>query len=627
MTVLVNRENLSSVVATLTSRPRLSLDTETTGLEPFLGDRIFSVIIADESKEYYFNFNIGGFHKAEALPLIQKIIDSTEYMFFVNYDYDFTMLAQDGVIIDKPKILDGGVMARLEKSNHEPSGSKAENQFFSLDFLAKFYLGKEKDSTVEKYIKENKLYGVDRAGKKKPLYDKVPLDIMFKYGCSDARLTFDICTEILRRINGRDAHYEPSRPKSWPKMMAKLANESGLCKALAATKLRGLLLNTEYCKRAMKYELENSRLALEEIKKTVDLNVNSPKQLQNYLMNDLGLTLPKIIKRGKWTGGYSTDAKTLDMLAEKHDMPMLQKIVGAKRSQKKANTYYKNFLFLKDPNEIIHCGLGQETTKTGRLSSFAPNLQNIHKEKYHEYAVRNSFIAPKDYYFVFIDYSAQEMRVMIDLSGDTPVVEQVLAGKDIYVAMGEMVKQYTGIEITRQQAKALSLGVAYGQGSALIASNLNCSIDEAKKLKRAFLSSLKGVGALDKWCKKQADFYGKIHNPYGRVTMIDKGYEYKTLNALIQGTAADISKKAFVDCYEFLKDYKSDIVLQIHDELAFYIHKDELNLIDNIKELMVNAYPHRSLPMGVDVEISKTTWAAKVDYEDFKRDMEKDKIL
>jgi DNA polymerase-1 len=393
--------------------------------------------------------------------------------------------------------------------------------------------------------------------------------------------------------------------------MNKLANESALSTALAAAKLRGLKLDAAYCAEAMAYELKQSEAALEEIKKTVNLNVNSPKQLQKYLREDLGLELPKIIKRGKWTGGYSTDAKTLDKLAEKYDMPMFQKIITAKRSQKKANTYYKNFLKLKDAADIIHCGLGQETTVTGRLSSFSPNLQNIHKEKYHEWAVRNAFINRDGFKLYFFDYKGQEMYIMIDLSGDETIIKKVADGTDIYIAMAEMVKQYTGIEITRAQAKALALGVAYGQGAALIASNLGCSIDQAKKLKKAFLTSLRGVSNLDQWCKKQAERYGKIHNPYGRVTMIDKGFEYKTLNALIQGTAADCTKKAFVDCTEYLQDYESKVVLTVHDEIIVEIKDGEEFLVPEIKRIMTEAYPQRSLPLRVDVEMSESSWAAK----------------
>jgi len=613
MQILVKNKNLDTVVKTLCSKPRLSLDTETTGLHPFKGDRLFSVIISDEKDDYYFNFNVGGFRKDEVLKHIQKIVDSVEYLFFINYDFDYAILAQDGVYITKPKVLDGGVLARLENSAHQPSGSKADNQFFSMNYLAKYYLKLAKDTTVETYIKDNGLYGEDYKGKKKPLYDKVPLDIMFNYGCKDSRLTFDICTNIIMRINGRDKFYEETRPKSWPKIMNLLGNESKLSKALALTKFRGMVLNHDYCVKARKHELEKSAALLKEIKETVNLNVNSPKQVQNYLMNDLGLVLPKIIRQGKWTGGFSTDAKTLDMLAEKHSMPMLHKIVGAKQAQKKANTYYKNYLEMVDEAGIIHCSLGQETTVTGRMSSFAPNLQNVPKEKFHEWAVRNAFKCPEGYTLYFFDFKGQEMYIMIDLSGDKEVIEKVKSGVDIYIAMAEMVEKFTGIKIARSQAKALALGVAYGQGVALIAKNLSCSKVEAKKLRNAFKSSLRGVNNLDQWCKDQAKRHGRIHNPYGRVSLIDKGFEYKALNSLIQGTAADCTKTAYVSVDEFLYDNLSYPALQVHDEIIVAIKDGEEHLVPEISRLMSEAYPHRHLPLRVDVESSKTTWGAKVE--------------
>ena len=154
----------------------------------------------------------------------------------------------------------------------------------------------------------------------------------------------------------------------------------------------------------------------------------------------------------------------------------------------------------------------------------------------------------------------------------------------------------------------------YGQGIALIASNLKCSEAEARKLRDAFKSSLKGVSALDKWCKRQAELYGKVHNPYGRVSLIDKGFEYKTLNALIQSTAADCTKKALIDCFDFLKDFKSRVDLQVHDEILFFIAEDEHFIIKDLQRIMSEAYPYKHLPLSVDVEWSTTSWAAKVDY-------------
>jgi DNA polymerase-1 len=200
---------------------------------------------------------------------------------------------------------------------------------------------------------------------------------------------------------------------------------------------------------------------------------------------------------------------------------------------------------------------------------------------------------------------------MIDLSGDQQVIEKVKDGVDIYVAMAEMVKQHTGIEITRSEAKALSLGVAYGQGAALIASNLGCSLEQAKKLKKVFLASLRGVNALDQWCKTQAKKFGRIHNPYGRVTQIDRGFEYKALNAMIQGTAADCTKTGIVEAYKFLQPYKSNVVLSVHDEIIFEIHHSEKHLVEDLQQIMIDAYPHRHLPLRVDIEVSSSSWAKK----------------
>jgi DNA polymerase-1 len=603
---LVNPNNVDEVVKYLKNCERASLDTETTGLDAHYGDRSFSTIIADASDEFYFNYNIGGFRKDEILPKIQDIVNHINYLFFVNFEFDYTMLHFDGVVIDKPKILDCGVMARLENSSHFP-----KNNFFSLDYLAEYYLKASKDSTVEDYIKEHDLYGIDRHGEKKPLYAKVPLDIMFSYGCSDARLTYDIGNKILQKINARDAAYSESRPKSFKKIMDKLKNESELSPVLAEVKNRGMKVDVDYCEKAIEHEESQKQESLKIIDEVAKININSPKQVQNFIMNDLGLKLPKIIKRGEWTGGYSTEADTLIDLSEKHDNPMLKHIVNAKQAGKKISTYYSNFLKLRDKEDVIHCGLGQETTKTGRLSSFSPNLQNIHKEAYHEWAVRNAFVTRPDFDLYFLDYKGQEMYIMIDLSGDQQVIEKVKDGVDIYVAMAEMVKQHTGIEITRSEAKALSLGVAYGQGAALIASNLGCSLEQAKKLKKVFLASLRGVNALDQWCKTQAKKFGRIHNPYGRVTQIDRGFEYKALNAMIQGTAADCTKTGIVEAYKFLQPYKSNVVLSVHDEIIFEIHHSEKHLVEDLQQIMIDAYPHRHLPLRVDIEVSSSSWAKK----------------
>lgn len=597
MQILVKKDNFHAVVKSISLKSRISLDTETTGLYPFHGDRLFSIIIADDTNEYYFDFNLGGLPRS-FIKEMQSIFDSVDYIFFINYEYDCTMLRFEDLKITKARIMDCGVMARLENSSHNPP-----KNFFSMDYLAKYYINKNKDKTVDNYIKENNLFGVDYFGKKKPLFNNVSLDKMFKYGCSDARLTFEIAEEIISRINDKDEIYSG--------IMGKLKEESDLSKCLVETKLLGITLDTEFVEKARAHELSEYERLSEHIRTSYEVNINSPKQIKEFILEKLKLPLPLRVVRGKETTSYRTDAETLISLSEKYQIPELNSIVEAKRALKKANTYYKNFLKLKDKNNIIHCGLGQDTTVTGRFSSYNPNLQNLTKEKYHEYAVRNSFICREDYNFFFLDYKGQEMYLMIDISGDKGVIDSVNAGEDIYISMALMVEKYAGIRITRSEAKALSLGVAYGQGIDLISSNLKCSKSQALELKNSFLNALSGVRALDDWCKRQAKCFHKIRNVYGRVTLIDSGFEYKALNALIQGTAADCTKRAFINCFEYLEPHKSNILLSVHDELIFEIHKSEFHLVEDLKKIMSEAYPHRYLGLNVEVEYSETSWGAK----------------
>ena len=128
---------------------------------------------------------------------------------------------------------------------------------------------------------------------------------------------------------------------------------------------------------------------------------------------------------------------------------------------------------------------------------------------------------------------------------------------------------------------------------------------------------MKGVARLDKRLKKQAERDKKIFNPFGRCSYIlDKRFAYKSLNSLVQGSAADTTKKAMVDLFPNLKGYKSHMILQVHDELIMEIHKKERHLIPMIMQVMCDAYPHKHLPLKVDVEYSSKSWGEKEDYNE-----------
>lgn len=656
MNLINNVEDLKKAVEFLAEQQRLSHDTETSGpssvggLFPFHGSRSFSHIFATKDDEFYFNFNTGGINPKHKI-LLQPIFDREDrIIFYVNAIYDATISHFDGLVF-RNRIIDCPSIARIEYNRHDGGRYAKDESFLSLEYLANYYGVKQKNDLVKQYIKDNDLYYEEKCqftGKRIPRYDLVPLELMYEYGCDDARSTFDLGTKILKCINFKDANYDYKN-----KMINVAKNEIKLTSVLLDMKIRGMKLWTEYVEKAMVIEQETSNKLHSEVNKlTGGINLNSGKQLAEYLLSqgaevprktptktDLKMIenweakaqLTKTDKRKKEcaekiktysAGRFITDKKTLqNILKNNPELDFLSKISQAKQADKKLSTYYGNFMKLKDANDIIHCGLNQEKAITGRFSSSEPNFQNLHKEKWDgsedQIMIRKSIIAKDpDFNLFFMDYKGQEMYIMIDLAEDLPVIKDILEnGTDIYVAMGNKVKDFAGIDISRDQAKALSLGVAYGQGKELIAKNLKCSVYAAEQLKCAFLVSLKGVGALNKRMKFEAKRNGRIQNPYGRVSYIDEGFEYKALNSLIQGTAADCTKNAMVNCFELLRDFKSHLILTVHDEVCFEIHKDETHLVPKIAKIMSEAYPHKHLPLKVDIEYSKRSWGEKIKYD------------
>ena len=205
----------------------------------------------------------------------------------------------------------------------------------------------------------------------------------------------------------------------------------------------------------------------------------------------------------------------------------------------------------------------------------------------------------------------QEMIYMLDQAGEMSVINKVRGGLDFYEATGEVIKEMTGVELTRKQAKATSLGLAYGQGKDLLAKNLGCSPDRAMSFKKTYFKGLPKLKQLQSYLERQVEYYGRIHNPFGRVTYLTRSESYKALNAFVQGSCADITKSAMVLCNDYLKKYKSELVLTVHDEIIFEVHLNELHVIKQLKDLMIEAYPHIHIPLDVDVEYSTTSWAAK----------------
>lgn len=613
--MIVTKDNFDAVLREICDQERASVDTETEGLHPFHGDRLFAVVVTTKDKGFYFDFNINGELPRSWIIRLQVIFDCVPYIKFINYKYDMTMLYLEGIRFDKKKmrILDGGVMARVHNNLHSPIKGSDEGNF-SMDYLALYYLNQRKSDEVKEYCKAHDLYKIDRLGNKAPDFKRVPREIMYRYAMKDGRITYDICDEILRRINKLDQDLEEERPAGTPPLMSVLARESRLCHVLFKMYYRGFKTDRDYINRAIEYENRQIETFNKEIKVYTAADISTPAKLGAFLVSQ-GVNLP-LTKTGK----PSVNKQSLELALDGVDLPVVKLIQESKKAEKRISTYYNNYLKFADPNGIIHASANQEGTKTGRFSYSDPNLQNLTKdEEYHDWAVRNSFQAFENYYLLCVDYAQQEMRVMADRAQEMRVVNKILGGMDFYTATGEVMTEIMNILFPRKTSKFISLGVAYGQGKDLIASNLKCSPEEAKRFKTQYLGGMPGIARMDRLLKQRAQRFGRIFNVYGRVLNIDKGFEYKALNAYVQGSSADMTKESLILVDDFLEEMHAQtmITCTVHDENIFNLHKDERELIPEIQRLMVQAYPHTVLPMAAEADLSATSWAAKVEIEKF----------
>lgn len=624
---IVDPGTFDASIAEICDSERIAIDTETTGLYPFHGDRLFAVVVATKTSAFYFDFNINGKLSRRYLPRLQEIIDRVRYIKFVNYTFDMVMLHFEGIRFPPSmRILDAGVAARVHYNLHTPVRGSEEGNF-SLDYLAKFYLNLSKSDEVKKYCQENGLYKIDAMGDRAPDFQRVPLEIMSRYAMLDARLTYDIVETIITKINALDVELAEERPPGTPPLMSILARESKLSYELFHAYLKGFRCDTDYVKRAIVHEKTQIERFEAHIKQNTPpgFNYQSSDQLGKFLVSkgvDLPMTAPT--KKTKNVAAFKpkpkTDAKTLEIALEGIDLPVVKSIREAKKAQKRVSTYYENYLKMVDANGVIHGNINQQTTKTGRTSSSEPNLQNLGKDKvWHEWAVRNSFIAFEDYYLACLDYDQQEMKVVADRAQEQTVISKINAGLDFYDATGEVMRELLGQTFERPTTKAVSLGVTYGQGKDLLARNLKTSPEQAARFKLQFLSAMPAVKYMNEALMARAKRFGRIFTPYGRVLYIDPGFEYKALNAYVQGTSADMTKESLVRSGELFRRLRAQslITCTVHDENIYSLHRHERELLPEIAACMTGAYEPLSLPMTVGIDLTRTSWAKKQDVAAF----------
>ena len=329
-----------------------------------------------------------------------------------------------------------------------------------------------------------------------------------------------------------------------------------------------------------------------------EFNHNSPKQLAYILFEKLEL------KGGKKTKtGYSTNAEILEKL--RHEHPIVECILTYRKLSKLKSTYVDALLKLVDENGRIHTTFNQTETRTGRISSKEPNLQNIPVRTAQGSKLREFFEAEENNILVDADYSQIELRVLASLSNDKAMIEAFNSGVDIHTSTAAQVFGVPEILVTsqmRSSAKAVNFGIVYGIGAFSLSNDIGVSVKEADSYIKNYLAVYSGVDEFMKKVVKDGEEQGYVSTLFGRRRympelkasnrMVKAAGERIARNAPIQGTAADIIKIAMVRVYNRLKNegLKSRLILQVHDELIAECPENEADkVLKIVAEEMQNA--------------------------------------
>lgn len=362
---------------------------------------------------------------------------------------------------------------------------------------------------------------------------------------------------------------------------------------------------------------------LEKVKQSIyeisgyEFNINSPKQLGFILFDKLGL--PKG-KKGK--SGYSTNAQTLEKLKGCHEV--IDMILEYRELSKLKSTYCDSMIKLISPTGRIHSSFNQTETRTGRISSTEPNLQNIPVRTKRGKVFRKFFKAKPGYVLVDADYSQIELRVLAHVADDKNMKEAFKNGEDIHSITASQILNIPLRMITpemRFRAKAVNFGILYGMGAFSLSQELKISVSDAQKYIDRYLIHYQGVEKYMQNIIHVAKDQGFVETMFGRRRYLPElnssNYVLRAFgervarNMPIQGSSADIIKVAMINVFNKLKNKNSKLILQVHDELIVEAPREEAEEISKLLKYEMENAVHLSVPLEVHVGIGERWFDAK----------------
>lgn len=584
---LLTEADLNRWVEKLKQAKLFALDTETDNLDYMAANLVGISFALENGEAAYLPLQLDylgapkTLEKTTALSLLKPVLENPAIQKVgQNFKYDLTIFARNGIDVQ-------GVAFDTMLESYVLNSTGRHN----MDDLAKRYLGHQTISFEE----------IAGKGKNQLTFNQIPLEQAAEYAAEDADVTMKLQQVLWEKLSK-----EPTLEKLFKEM------ELPLLGVLSRMERRGVLIDSDALF-LQSNEIANRLSELEEqayVLAGQPFNLASTKQLQEILFDKLGL--PVIQKTPK--GAPSTNEEVLEELAFSHELPKV--LVEHRGLSKLKSTYTDKLPQMVNPQTgRVHTSYHQAVTATGRLSSSDPNLQNIPIRNEEGRRIRQAFIARKGFTVVAADYSQIELRIMAHLSQDQGLINAFTQGKDIHRSTAAEIFGVALDEVTSEQrrnAKAINFGLIYGMSAFGLSRQLGIGRADAQSYMDLYFKRYPGVQTFMHDIREKAKAQGYVETLFGRRLYLPdinssngmrrKAAERVAINAPMQGTAADIIKRAMIQLDQKLQnDPDIAMIMQVHDELVFEVRSEKVAFYSELIKTQMESAADLVVPLIVDV--------------------------
>lgn len=584
---LLTEADLNRWVEKLKQAKLFALDTETDNLDYMAANLVGISFALENGEAAYLPLQLDylgapkTLEKTTALTLLKPVLENPAIQKVgQNFKYDLTIFARNGIDVQ-------GVAFDTMLESYVLNSTGRHN----MDDLAKRYLGHQTISFEE----------IAGKGKNQLTFNQIPLEKAAEYAAEDADVTMKLQQVLWEKLSK-----EPSLEKLFKEM------ELPLLGVLSRMERRGVLIDSDALF-LQSNEIANRLSELEEqayVLAGQPFNLASTKQLQEILFDKLGL--PVIQKTPK--GAPSTNEEVLEELAFSHELPKV--LVEHRGLSKLKSTYTDKLPQMVNPQTgRVHTSYHQAVTATGRLSSSDPNLQNIPIRNEEGRRIRQAFIAREGFTVVAADYSQIELRIMAHLSQDQGLINAFTQGKDIHRSTAAEIFGMALDEVTSEQrrnAKAINFGLIYGMSAFGLSRQLGIGRADAQSYMDLYFKRYPGVQTFMHDIREKAKAQGYVETLFGRRLYLPdinssngmrrKAAERVAINAPMQGTAADIIKRAMIQLDQKLQnDPDIAMIMQVHDELVFEVRSEKFAFYSELIKTQMESAADLVVPLIVEV--------------------------